>query len=154
MRVRRDISSIPLRSASQTWQRIIELITGPGSRDVLQLNNAAGVMGSIITDEHPAQRAIILEGVGAQLRIYLRYGLKALEEGDQVDALTWNPTEGDWTMHVPCDEENIAWVKKSLATCARIKIFDVAEADRAEDEEKPSVAKAGSSIVVDWNIKG
>jgi hypothetical protein len=154
MRVRRDISSIPHRSASQTWQYIIDLVTGLGSRDVQQLRSAAGVMGSLITDEHPSRRAIMLEGVGPQLRIYLRYGMKALEEGGKVDSLTWNPTGGDWTMHVPCDDENMEWVKKSLASYARIKVFDVAEADRAEDEEESTVAKAGSSIVVDWNIKG
>jgi hypothetical protein len=154
MRVRRDISSIPVRSASETWQCIIGLVTGSGSKDVEQLKRAAGVMGSIITDEHPARRAIMLEGVGAQLRIYLRYGMKALEEGAKVDSVTWNPTEGDWTMHVPCDEENIAWVKKSLSGCPRIKVFDVAEEDRAEDEESVFVGKAEGSIVVDWNLKG
>jgi hypothetical protein len=57
-------------------------------------------------------------------------------------------------MHVPCDDENIAWVKKSLAGCPRIKVFDVAETDRAEDEESVSVGKAEGSIVVDWNLKG
>jgi hypothetical protein len=30
MRVRRDVSSIPLRTASETWQRIIDLVTGAG----------------------------------------------------------------------------------------------------------------------------
>jgi hypothetical protein len=152
MRIRRDISSIPLRSAFETWQRIIDLVTGPGSKDTDQLKKAAGVMGSIITDKHPAKRAIMLEGVGPQLRIYLRYGMKALEEGEKVDSLTWNPTEGAWTMHVPCDEENIAWVRKSLASSPRIKVFDVAETDRAEQEV--SAMKAGSNIVVDWNLKG
>jgi hypothetical protein len=154
MRVRRDISSIPFLSASDTWQRIIDLVTGAGSRDAQQLKNAAGVMGSIITDEHPASRAILLEGVGAQLRIYCRYGMKALEEGGKVDAITWNPTAGDWTMHVPCDEENIAWVRKALAGSPRIKVFDVAEADRAENEEADSAGKAQGSIVVGWNVKG
>jgi hypothetical protein len=154
MRVRRDISSIPVRSASETWECIIDLVTDSGSEDLEQLKRAAGVMGSIITDEHPARRAIMLEGVGAQLRIYLRYGMKALEEGAKVDSLTWNPTGGDWTMHVPCDEENIVWVKQALAGCPRIKIFDVAEADRAEEEESASVGKAEGSIVVDWNLKG
>jgi hypothetical protein len=153
MRIRRDISSIPHRSASETWETIIKLVTGPGSKDAQQLRNAAGVMGSIITDEHPARRAIMLEGVGPHLRVYLRYGMKALEEGGKVDSLTWNPTEGEWTMHVPCDDENIDWVKKSLSACTRIRIFDVAEADRAEEEEESSVAKTASSIVVDWNIK-
>lgn len=115
MRIRRDISSIPFQSAGETWQRIIELVTGPDSKDVLQLENAAGVMGSLITDEFPLKRAIMLEGVGPQLRVYCRFGMKAVEEGAKVDALTWNPTAGDWTMHVPCDADNLKWVKDSLA---------------------------------------
>lgn len=155
MRVRRDVSSIPFRSAGETWQRIIDLMTGAGSKDVEQLKSAAGVMGSVITDEHPASRAIMLEGVGAQLRIYCRYGMKAVEEGGAVDALTWNPTAGDWTMHVPCDAENIDWVKQSLAeTSPRIKVFDVAEVDRAEEEETGVAAQSSGGLVVDWNLRG
>jgi len=154
MRVRRDLSSIPLRSASETWERIIALVTGPGSRDVGQLSSATGVIASIITDEHPARRAILIEGVGPQLRIYCRFGMKAVETGAQVDALMWNPTAGNWTMHLPCDDENIDWVKKSLAKCApRIKVFGVADADRAQEEEVPAESKGGP-ILVDWNING
>jgi hypothetical protein len=155
MRVRRDVSSVPFRSAGETWQVIIDLLTGKGSKDLQQLKNASGVMGSIITDEHPASRAIMVEGVGAQLRIYCRYGLKAVEEGGKVDSLTWNPTAGDWTMHVPCDQENIDWVKKSLADSSpRIKVFDVVESDRADEEETTAAASSGGGVVVDWNIKG
>jgi hypothetical protein len=155
MRVRRDVSSIPYQSAGETWQRIIDLVTGRDSKDVQQLRNAAGVMGSIITDEHPAACAIMIDGVGPQLRIYCRYGMKAVEEGGAVDSLSWNPTAGDWTMHVPCDAENIDWVKSSLSkTSARIKVFDVSETDRAEEEEGDVTAKGGGGIVVDWNLKG
>ena len=154
MRIRRDISSIPFQSAGETWQRIIELVTGPDSKDVLQLKNAAGVMGSLIADEVPSKRAIMLEGVGPQLRIYCRFGMKAVEEGAKVDALTWNPTAGDWTMHVPCDADNLKWVKDSLAkTSPRIKVFDVDEADQAE-EELSEAAKSSNALVVDWNIEG
>ena len=155
MRVRRDVSSIPHRSAGETWQRIIDLVTGRGSKDVQQLKDAAGVMGSIITGEHPASRAIMVEGVGPQLRIYCRYGMKAVEEGSALDPLTWNPTAGDWTMHVPCDAENMAWVKESLSgTSPRIKVFDVDEADRAEEEQQEAAAKSGKDLVVDWNFGG
>lgn len=154
MRVRRDVSSIPFRSAGETWQRIIDLVGGPESVDLQQLKNAAGVMGSIITDEHPAARAIMIEGVGPQLRIYCRYGMNAVEEGGTVDSLTWNPTAGDWTMHVPCDTENIDWVKTSLSESSpRIQVFDVAEADRSEQEENDTAAKR-SGIIVDWNLRG
>lgn len=153
MRVRRDVTAIPLRSAGETWQAIIDLITGPESKDTAQLRNAAGVMGSIITDEHPAARAIMIEGVGAQLRIYCRYGMKAVEAGDGVDPLTWNPTAGDWTMHVPCDAENMEWVKGALAKDApRLRVFDVAAADRAEEEEGATPENRG--VVVDWNVRG
>src|SRR5262249_51414618 len=153
MRIRRDISSIPERSASETWDRIVDLVTGEGSKDVQQLKAAAGVMGSIITDEHPAIRPILLEGVGPQLRIYCQYGMDAIETGSTIDALNWNPTTGDWTMHVPCDPENIDWVKKSLATSSpRIKVFDVTEEERAEDETTKGATE--SAIVVDWNIGG
>lgn len=155
MRVRRDVSSIPQRSAGETWQAIIDLVTGPKSKHVQQLTSAVGVMGSIITDEHPASRAIILEGVGAQLRIYCRYGMKAIDEGGEIDSLMWNPTAGNWTMHVPCDAENMSWVKASLArTSDRIKVFDVAEEERSDDESASSAAKSNSELVVDWNIKG
>lgn len=155
MRIRRDLSSIPHRSAGETWQCIIDLVTGRGSKDVQQLKDAAGVMGSIITDQHPAIRAIMLEGVGPQLRIYCRYGMKAVEEVGKVDPLTWNPTAGDWTMHVPCDAENIDWVKQFLSkTSPRIKVFDVDEADRAEEEQQKAVAKSGKDLVVDWNFGG
>jgi hypothetical protein len=155
MRVRRDVSSIPFQSAAETWQQIIDLVTGPGSKDIEQLKAAAGVMGSIIADEHPAARAMVLEGVGAQLRIYCRYGINAVEEGGAVGALTWNPTAGDWTLHVPCDSENIEWVKASFTkTSTRIKVFDVASGDRSEEGVNISAQKSGSGIIVDWDLKG
>jgi hypothetical protein len=153
MRIRRDVSSIPDRSASETWQSIIDLVTGGNSKDVQQLRAAAGVMGSIITDEHPSARAILVEGVGPQLRIYCSYGMKAIEQGKKVDSLSWNPTAGDWTMHVPCDADNMDWVKKSLAgSSPRIKVFDVTEEDRADEENQK--AAATKELVVDWNIGG
>jgi hypothetical protein len=154
MRVRRDISSIPHRSASDTWQRIVDLVTGADSRDAQQLKSAGAVIASVITDEHPSLRPILLEGVGPQLRIYCRYGLKAVEEGGSVDALTWNPTAGDWTMHVPCDTDNIEWVRASLGkTSPRIRVFDVTEDERAEDDQPSAVPNATSPIVVDWNLR-
>lgn len=152
MRVRRDVSSVPARSASETWETIVGLITGPDSKFKDQLISAAGIMGSIITDEHPAARAIVVEGVGAQLRIYCQYGMKAVELGDGVDALTWNPTAGDWTMHVPCDAENLAWVRDALSASPRIKVFDVLEEERAEDAGEATAKR--SVVVVDWNVKG
>lgn len=151
MRVRRDISSVPVQTATDTWKKITELITGKDTKDASQLTAATGVMGSIITDEHPSRRAIIVQGVGPQLRIYCRYGMKAVDEGGEVDPLTWNPTAGDWTMHVPCDKQDLDWIKQSLAdTSPRIKAFDVEEEER---DEENTAAKGEPLLTIDWNIK-
>jgi hypothetical protein len=130
-------------------------VTGADSCDVQQLTAATGVMGSIITDEHPATRPILLGGVGAQLRIYCRYGMDAIVEESSFDELTWNPTAGDWTMRVPCDADNIEWVRASIAkTSPRIKVFDVAEEERSENDALTTATKSSGPIVVDWNIRG
>lgn len=94
----------------------------------------------------------MLEGVGPQLRIYCRFGMKAVEEGGEVDALTWNPTAGDWTMHVPCDAPNLAWVRESLAkTSPRIKAFDVDAQHRVEDDDESATGVSGD-LVIDWDV--
>ena len=152
MRIRRDISSIPFQSASETWKQIVALITAKGTVDGQQLSAANGVLASLITDEHPAARAIIVEGVGPQLRLYCRYGMSAIEEGGEVTGLNWNPTAGDWSMHIPCDAENLSWVRNSLAkTSPRIKVFDVAEAERSEDDSA-TAERANESIQVNWDL--
>jgi hypothetical protein len=156
MRVRRDINSIPVRSAAETWDAIIELIIGSGSVDVEQLRKAGSTIGSVITDELPAEHPFILEGCGPQLRIYCRFASKAMEGDDAIDPLTWNPTAGDWTLHVPCDAENLSWVQSALnASAPRVKVFDIAETDRFEEEAeaKQSSKRAAGEIVVDWNVK-
>ena len=154
MRVRRDMSSIPHRSAGETWQRIIDLVTGRGSEDVQQLKDAAGVMGSIITDEHPASRSIMVEGVGPQLRIYCRYGMKAVEEGSAVDPSPGIPRRGlDDARALRCREYGLG-EGVSVGDIAAIKVFDVDEADRAEEEQQEAAAKSGKDLMVDWNFGG
>jgi hypothetical protein len=56
---------------------------------------------------------------------------------------------------VPCDADNIEWVKSSLSKSSpRIKVFDVVESDRAEEEERDVAAKSGGDLAVDWTLKG
>ena len=156
MRIRRDINSIPFRSASETWQQIVNLVVGQGSTDSRQLDDATGIMASIISDEYPANHPIIVEGVGPQLRVYCRYGMLAVEEGnEEVDPLSWNPTAGNWTMHVPCDKENIDWVKKSLKkTSPRIKVFDIEKSIDKENDVSNEMATKSPDFGVNWNFGG
>lgn len=153
MRIRRDISAIPVRTGSDTWKQIVSLIVADGSRDVSALNAATAIMASVISDESPATLPFKLEGCGPQLRVYCLYGSKAISAGTDVDKLTWNPTDGDWTMHVPSDADNKSWVAGALAKISgRFKVYDVDDPDADETDQKTASA-LGDALVVDWNMK-
>ena len=103
MKVRRDIASIPKRSAAETWREIVNLITGEGSADAASLSAAASVMESLITDEHPAKVPIVVKGVGPRLVIYCLFGEDAMNADMDVAKLTWNPTADNWAMTAPTE---------------------------------------------------
>lgn len=152
MKVRRDIASIPLRCAAETWARYKVLVTGTGSEDVPQFDAAASVMASLITDEAFRERPLTLTGVGDRLVVYLSHGREALEAGEQVDRLGWNPTAGDWCLYVPCPEEQYDWAKKALA--ARAPRFAVLRPEEEIREEASRVSTRKVAVDVDWEAVG
>lgn len=150
MKVRREIASVPVRTAGETWQAIVDLITGDGSVDAATLKAAASVMESLIADEHAATVPIVVKGNGPRLVVYCLYNEDAMEAGKDIDKLSWNPTAGDWTMTAPADEEDVAWMNKSLKTRApRINVHDVAEPPADESEEAGTKAEV---LAIDWGV--
>ena len=149
MKVRRDIASIPLRSAEETWTEYKKLVTGAGSVDAGQFDAAATVMTSLITDEAFRDEPLTLTGVSHRLVVYLLHGHDALEAGADIDKLAWNPTAGDWKLFVPCPEEQCDWAKKTLA--ARAPRFIVLKpGEKVKEEEETAAAEA--ALGVDWEV--
>lgn len=151
MKVRRDMASIPLRSAEETWAEYKKLVTGAGSADAGQFDAAATVMTSLITDEAFRDEPLTLTGVSHRLVVYLLHGHDALEVGADIDKLAWNPTAGDWTLFVPCPEEQYDWTKKTLA--ARAPRFVVLKPGEKVKEEEESAA-AEAVLGVNWEVFG
>lgn len=151
MKVKREIASLPVRSGRETWQTIIELITSPDSIDADQLNAAAGVMASAITDEHCATVPIVIKGVGSRLVIYTRHGADAMEIGLAVDALTWNPTGGNaWQITVPCDRDDVGWMNDALKSRApRITVHDAA----TPPSEGDGGERRAAEVEIDWEAR-
>lgn len=151
MKVRRDIASIPKRSAAETWREIVKLITGSGSVDATSLTAAASVMESLITDEHPARVPIVVKGVGSRLVIYCLFGEDAMDADMDIPKLNWNPTAGNWAMTAPTDAVDVAWMNKTLKERApRIAVHDV-NAAPAEDKD---TATASQELKINWGALG
>ena len=92
----------------------------------------------------------MIAGNGPRLRIYCLYGSDAVDGDDRDEnALSWVPTEGDWTMHVPCDGDDLEWVKTALKkSSSRIVAYDL-------QENSPSTAQnaAGTSEQLSINAE-
>jgi hypothetical protein len=143
MKVRREIASIPVRSAGETWQA-----------DADTLKAAASVMESLIADEHAATVPIVVKGEGPRLVIYCLYNEAAMEAGKEVDPLNWNPTGGaDWSITAPVEMADVAWMNNTLKNRApRITVHDV-KAPPADDEEDASANMASDqALKIDWGV--
>lgn len=151
MKIRRDIASIPKRSAAETWREIVKLITGQGSVDAASLTAAASVMESLIADEHPTSVPIVVKGVGSRLVIYCLFGEDAMDADTDIPKLNWNPTAGNWAMTAPTDAVDLGWMNKTLKERApRIAVHDV-NAAPADDEDP---AAAPQELKIDWGALG
>jgi hypothetical protein len=147
MKVRRDIASIPVRSARDTWLAVVELVTATDSVDKQQLDAAASIMESLIADEMPARVPITFKGSGARVLVYCLYNEDAMEAGLAVDKLSSNPTAGDWLATAPCEAEDVDWMNKSLKTRApRVAVHDVDEKSADADEQGQAV----KGLEIDW----
>jgi hypothetical protein len=148
MKIRRDISALPIRSSEATWEAIINLVTGPDSLDVGQLSAATAVAASLIADEHYATHPLTLAGLSHRLVIYLRYGAAAVDAGPELDGLSWNPTAGDWTLYLPCEAEALAWAREHLQEKApRVVLHELGTAPPEDSSEE---TKKRASLRINW----
>jgi hypothetical protein len=153
MKVKREIASVPVRSAGETWAAIVALISAADTPDAAMLKAAASIMESLIADEHPAAVPIVVKGNGDRLVIYCRYNEDAIEIGTSIDKLTWNATGGSaWKITAPTEAGDVTWMNDALKSRApRISVHDVASPP-GDDEGATKAAADGLSI--DWGVLG
>ena len=130
--VARRFSSVPERSASDTWKAIVELVApDPTSTARTELTAIANPVCAMIASEIDAP--IVFRGNGPWLRVYCLYGEEAIiGEKARETPLSFVPTEGTWSMSLPCPSEDLEWVQRRLAGAPHVS---------ARDEEDTAVAR-------------
>lgn len=137
--VSRRIRSSPQRDASDTWSVIVDLLTkgtpGPARDELLSV---AGVAASIISDEVLEGASVTVSCDGPRTRIYCLYGERAIDGGDATeDSLGYDPLLGDWAISLPCNKDDLEWVRRALAgTSKRITARDAAESFGVSESEE------------------
>ena len=147
MKIRRNIASIPVRSAQETWCAIADLVTGLDTVDRDQFEAATSIMESLIADEHPTSAPIVFKGAGPRVVIYCLYDEGAMDAGLDINPLNVNPTAGNWRATVPCESEDVDWMNISLKQRApRITAHAADEPPVEEDEDE----EAAGDFDIDW----
>lgn len=150
----RRVASTPERTASETWQKIIEILApDPDSDARAELVKASGVACSSISSEAPKDAAFVVWGGGPRVRVYCVFGDDAItREGVNEDALPESPTEGDWKLSIPCPPEDVTWSQAKLASVSK-RITARSLDDDVPDAEKKSAAASTMAINVEEFLK-
>lgn len=146
----RRFISIPERTASVTWSAIVSLLApDEDSAAAAELGSILGIASSLISRE-TMTAPIVVWGAGPRLRVYCLYNEDAVEGDDANEAaLSFNPTDGDWSMSLPCPAEDLAWVKNALsAKSKRISARDM-ETTLDEDGEEESRRTSTAETAID-----
>lgn len=146
--VARRFVSIPERPASVTWDAISQLLAPESdSAAAAELRSVAGVAASLISREAMTS-PIVVWGAGPRLRIYCLYNDDAIEGDDANEmALSFDPTDGEWYMSLPCPAEDLSWVQNALKS--KSKRITSRDMETALDSDEESSRNSASETVVD-----
>lgn len=143
--VARRVASIPVRLASDTWLRLVDLVAPTNTAARGELLRVTGIACSLITREAMKDSPIVVAGDGPRARLYCVYGEEAIE-GAKVNeaALPGSPAESStWTVSLPCPAQDLSWVEASLKQLSsRITARDMSEMLLAEPDSEASAAEA------------
>jgi hypothetical protein len=148
--IARRIVSTPVRSVSETWATICQLLAPDlASAARRELSAVQGVASSSIASEATKDAAIVVWGGGPRARIYTVFDDDAItNDGVNEDAFPRSPTAGDWRMSIPCPPEDVAWMRAQLAQLSSRVFARPLDEDVAEDED----TRGGASHAMKINV--
>lgn len=142
--VARRFVAAPIRTAADVWSKIVDLIAPSSASDARKdLISISGIVSSLIASEVVKDAAIVVWGSGPRVRIYCLYGEDAVTgENSTESALSFCPTDGDWSMSLPCHENDLQWVQAALACRTRnVTARDLTEKPPDNDTSSASIAQ-------------
>lgn len=135
----RRVASTPVRTAAQTWEKIVELLApDPGCAARKELGAAAGIACSSISSEATKDAPIVVWGSGPRVRVYCAFDEDAItNDGVNEEALPKSPLKGDWQMSIPCLRDDLAWSREKLAAVSSRITARCVDDDVPKDKAAP-----------------
>lgn len=149
--IARRVRSTPVRTATETWALIVDLITAGDNTIRGPLAAVGDVAAMLISEEHSANDPIILSGCGPQIRIYTLHGHAAIDEASANEA-PLTITAGDaWQLTFPATGAgaDLDLATTALTNVAHVGMYDPSAADLADSARSTNInAPARTPITV------
>ncbi|OQP67638.1 hypothetical protein [Niastella populi] len=147
--VTRKFSACPVRTAADTWETIVSVISSVSAEARSELLKIEGIAASIISDETPRKSPITIIGTGSRLRVYCLYEENGSAEEVNESPLNWNPFAGEWEIHIPAEKDELDWVTQALSEKgARFKAYE-AGTKPVEDEGEKTSSQQTKHLTID-----
>jgi hypothetical protein len=122
----RRIAAIPRRSSVDTWRAISDLLARPATPARGELEAATGVAAMLIAEEYTRDAPVIMSGTGPQLRLYTLHGDEAIDADlDAETPFAFDPTDGDWSLSLPCGVDDLEEATQALSATAHITVREM-----------------------------
>lgn len=122
--IARRVRSIPVRTATETWALIVDMLTAADDtirKELVQIGNVASML---ISEEHTAPNPIILTGCGPQVRLYTLHGSAAID-GTNVNEQSLTITAADtWQLSLPASGEDFDLALAALSGVTKVDVYD------------------------------
>lgn len=144
--VARRIRATPVRTATESWTVIAEIVCQGDETARKEFEAVAGIASALIASESLREQPFVVLGSGPRLRVYCLYDEDAIVGDDSnEDTMSWKPTASEWTAFLPCHKDDVQWVSKNLKTkSSRFRAYDVAQ-ELGEDV----VERRGAGLMLD-----
>jgi len=145
--VARRIKATPARGVSEAWDVIVDLLAPAAGAARTELQDIEGIASAIISTESPKDAPMVVRGKGPRVRMYCLYDEDAISGDDANEAaLAECPTDADWTLSLPADSDDVAWVKDALAKKTK-RVIVREKTESVEGEEDSSKADVSAAAI-------
>lgn len=137
--VARRFSSTPVRTATETWNAVCELLLIRDSYGANEIRNVTGLASMLISEEYSSKFPIVFSGSGPQVRIYTLHEEDALDSERVIeDALAFDPNSPNWKLSLPCDELDIGAASDYCSRYLHISVRVLGELPFSTERSVPS----------------
>ncbi len=124
--VARRIASTPVRTATDTWALIRDIVSVAGLNVAQQLELAANTACMLIAEEHTKTDPIVITGCGPQIRIYTLHGNDAIDGSTVNEQPLTITADDDWRLSIPASGADYELARAVFADFVHVAVYDPA----------------------------